>query len=33
MPWIAHNYPQALEVCDRVSLLQHGTITLEQPVE
>jgi len=28
---IAHNYAQVLEVCDRVNLLQHGTITLDQP--
>ncbi len=28
---IAHNYGQILEVCDRVNLLQHGTITLDKP--
>jgi simple sugar transport system ATP-binding protein len=28
---IAHNYAQVLEVCDRVNLLQHGTITYDQP--
>jgi simple sugar transport system ATP-binding protein len=28
---IAHNYAQILEVCDRVNLLQHGTITLDKP--
>ena len=27
---IAHNYGQALEVCDRINLLQHGTITLDK---
>jgi simple sugar transport system ATP-binding protein len=27
---IAHNYAQVLEVCDRVNLLQHGTITLDK---
>jgi ABC-type sugar transport system ATPase subunit len=27
---IAHNYGQILEVCDRVNLLQHGTITLDK---
>jgi simple sugar transport system ATP-binding protein len=27
---IAHNYGQVLEVCDRVNLLQHGTITLDK---
>ena len=27
---IAHNYGQALEVCDRVNLLQHGEITLDK---
>jgi ABC-type sugar transport system ATPase subunit len=29
---IAHNYAQALEVCDRINLLQHGEITLDKPV-
>jgi simple sugar transport system ATP-binding protein len=28
---IAHNYAQVLEVCDRVNLLQHGTITYDRP--
>jgi simple sugar transport system ATP-binding protein len=28
---IAHNYGQALEVCDRINLLQHGTITFDKP--
>jgi ABC-type sugar transport system ATPase subunit len=27
---IAHNYAQVLETCDRVNLLQHGTITLDK---
>jgi ABC-type sugar transport system ATPase subunit len=27
---IAHNYAQVLEVCDRVNLLQHGTITFDK---
>jgi len=27
---IAHNYGQVLEVCDRVNLLQNGTITLDR---
>jgi simple sugar transport system ATP-binding protein len=27
---VAHNYGQILEVCDRVNLLQHGTITLDK---
>ena len=26
---IAHNYAQTLEVCDRVMLMQHGTVTYE----
>jgi ABC-type sugar transport system ATPase subunit len=29
---IAHNYAQVLEICDRVNLLQHGTIALDKPV-
>ncbi len=29
---IAHNYTQVLETCDRVNLLQHGTITFDKPV-
>jgi len=29
---IAHNYAQVLETCDRVNLLQHGTITFDKPV-
>jgi simple sugar transport system ATP-binding protein len=28
---IAHNYAQVLEICDRVNLLQHGTIVLDKP--
>ncbi|UBU13322.1 hypothetical protein [Nonomuraea gerenzanensis] len=28
---IAHNHAQVLEVCDRVNLLQHGTITFDRP--
>jgi simple sugar transport system ATP-binding protein len=28
---IAHNYAQVLEVCDRINLLQHGTITFDKP--
>jgi simple sugar transport system ATP-binding protein len=28
---IAHNYGQILEVCDRINLLQHGTITFDKP--
>ena len=28
---IAHNYGQALEVCDRINLLQHGSITFDKP--
>ncbi|BEL06195.1 ATP-binding cassette domain-containing protein [Actinoplanes sichuanensis] len=28
---IAHNYAQVLDVCDRVNLLQHGTITFDRP--
>ena len=27
---IAHNYSQVLESCDRVNMLQHGTITLDK---
>ena len=27
---VAHNYAQVLEVCDRVNLLQHGTITFDK---
>jgi len=27
---IAHNYGQALEVCDRINLLQHGMITFDK---
>jgi simple sugar transport system ATP-binding protein len=26
-----HNYAQVLDVCDRVNLLQHGTITFDKP--
>jgi simple sugar transport system ATP-binding protein len=32
MIMIAHNYTQVLETCDRVNLLQHGTITFDKPV-
>jgi simple sugar transport system ATP-binding protein len=28
---IAHNYAQALEVCDRINVLQHGRITFDRP--
>ena len=28
---IAHNYAQVLQVCDRVNVLQHGTITFDKP--
>jgi simple sugar transport system ATP-binding protein len=28
---IAHNYGQALEICDRINLLQHGEITFDKP--
>ncbi|SEG88382.1 ABC transporter [Nonomuraea solani] len=28
---IVHNYAQILEVCDRVNLLQHGSITFDRP--
>jgi simple sugar transport system ATP-binding protein len=30
---IAHNYAQVLEVCDRVNLLQHGSITFDKATE
>lgn len=30
---IAHNYAQVLEICDRVNLLQHGTIALDKHVK
>lgn len=30
---IAHNYSQVLETCDRVNLLQHGTITFDKRVQ
>ena len=30
---IAHNYAQVLEVCDRVNMLQHGTITLDKKAQ
>ena len=30
---IAHNYAQVLETCDRVNLLQHGTITFDKRVQ
>jgi ABC-type multidrug transport system ATPase subunit len=26
---IAHNYAQILEICDRVTLVQHGEVTFE----
>jgi ABC-type sugar transport system ATPase subunit len=32
MIMIAHNYGQVFEVCDRVNLLQHGTITLDKRI-
>jgi simple sugar transport system ATP-binding protein len=28
---IAHNYGQILQVCDRINLLQHGSITFDKP--
>ena len=28
---IAHNYVQALQVCDRVNILQQGRITFDRP--
>ncbi len=31
MIMIAHNYAQALEVCDRINILQHGEITFDKP--
>jgi simple sugar transport system ATP-binding protein len=30
---IMHNYGQALEVCDRINLLQHGEITFDKMVK
>lgn len=30
---IAHNYAQVLESCDRVNMLQHGTISLDKRVQ
>ncbi len=30
---IAHNYAQVMESCDRVNMLQHGTITLDKEVK
>jgi ABC-type sugar transport system ATPase subunit len=30
---IAHNYGQALEICDRINLLQHGEITFDKRSE
>ncbi len=30
---IAHNYAQVLESCDRVNMLQHGSITLDKPIK
>jgi simple sugar transport system ATP-binding protein len=29
---IAHNYGQVFEICERVNLLQHGTITLDKRI-
>ena len=29
---IAHNYAQALEICDRLMLIQHGEVTFENGV-
>lgn len=28
---IAHNYAQAMEVCDRINVLQHGRIVFDKP--
>jgi simple sugar transport system ATP-binding protein len=28
---VAHNFIHVLEICDRVNLLQHGTITFDKP--
>ncbi len=28
---IAHNYAQAMEVCDRINILQHGRIVFDKP--
>jgi simple sugar transport system ATP-binding protein len=28
---VAHNYVQVLQICDRVNLLQNGTITFDKP--
>ena len=30
---IAHNYSQIVDICDRVNLLQHGTITFDKPAK
>ncbi len=30
---IAHNYAQVMEICDRVNMLQHGTISLDKEVK
>jgi ABC-type sugar transport system ATPase subunit len=27
---VAHNYGQAIEICDRINLLQHGEITFDK---
>jgi len=27
---VAHNYGQAIEICDRINLLQHGEITFSK---
>lgn len=29
---VAHNFIHIVEICDRVNLLQHGTITFDKPV-
>lgn len=29
---IDHNYTHIFQICDRVNLLQHGTITLDKPI-
>jgi simple sugar transport system ATP-binding protein len=28
---IAHNYAQVLDVCDRINVLRHGTISMDKP--
>lgn len=32
MIMIGHNYAQVFEICDRVNMLQHGTITLDKRI-